>query len=95
MTEEHIKEAISLRYMELIAAYNGYTTDVPSQDYGVDLEIKEIGQRQVDNKYTPTGRSLSFQIKATTNNSIIIESNLIKYDLSAKNYNDLVQSINQ
>jgi hypothetical protein len=46
MTEEHIKEKISLRYLELVAVYNGYTTDVPSQDYGIDLEIKEVGQRQ-------------------------------------------------
>ena len=32
MTEEHIKEAISLRYIELIAAYNGYSTSIPEKD---------------------------------------------------------------
>ncbi len=42
MTEEHIKEAISLRYIELIAAFNGYKTGSSYPDYGTDLEIKEI-----------------------------------------------------
>ena len=28
MTEEHIKEAISLRYIELVAAYDGYKSSM-------------------------------------------------------------------
>ena len=42
MTEEHIKEAISLRYIELVAAYNGYKSSSASPDYGTDLDIKEV-----------------------------------------------------
>ena len=95
ITEEHIKEAISLRYLELVAAYNGYNANRPSQDYGVDLEIKEVEQRTVDNKYFPTGRCLNLQVKATTENGVIIENNLLKYDLATKNYNDLIQSKTQ
>jgi hypothetical protein len=92
MTEEHIKEALSLRYIELIAALNGFKTSTSYPDYGTDLEIKEVDYR--DNKhgkrYLETGRELKFQLKATTENSVIEEDESIKYDLNATTYNDLL-----
>lgn len=92
MTEEHIKEAISLRYIELVAAYNGYKSSSASPDYGTDLDIKEVDFRlENDHKrYLDTGRELKFQLKATTENSIIVDGDLIKYDLNASTYNDLL-----
>lgn len=93
MTEEHIKEAISLRYIELIAAYNGYKTSSSYPDYGTDLSIIEVGYR-IENdrkKYLDTGRELKFQLKATTVSSIIEENSTIKYDLDAKTFNDLIE----
>jgi len=92
MTEENIKEAISLRYIELVAAFNGYKTSSSYPDYGTDLEIKEIDFR-IENqhkRYFETGRELKFQLKATTENSIIIEDETIKYDLKSSTYNDLL-----
>ena len=92
MTEEHIKEALSLRYIELIAAFNGYKTSSSYPDYGTDLEIKEIDFR-IENqhkRYLETGRELKLQLKATTENSILIEDEIIKYDLNTSTYNDLL-----
>jgi len=92
MTEENIKEAISLRYLELLAAYDGYKTSTSYPDYGTDLEIKEISFRKENDKkrYLETGRELKFQLKATTERSIIIENNSVKYDLDSSTYNDLI-----
>jgi len=92
MTEEHIKEAISLRYLELLAAHSGYKTSASYPDYGTDLEVKEISFREENNKkrYFETGRELKFQLKATTEKGIIFEDDLIKYDLNSSTYNDLI-----
>lgn len=95
MTEEHIKEAISLRYIELIAAYNGYKTSSSYPDYGTDLSIIEVGYR-IENdrkKYLDTGRELKFQLKATTVSSIIEENSTIKYDLDAKTFNEDIEEL--
>ncbi len=92
MTEEHIKEALSLRYIELVAAFNGYKTSSSHPDYGTDLEIKEVDFR-IENqhkRYLETGRELKFQLKATTENSIVFEDEIIKYDLNSSTYNDLL-----
>lgn len=96
MTEEHIKEAISLRYIELVAAYNGYKTSSASPDYGTDLDIKEVDFRLENNhkRYFETVRELKFQLKTSTENSVIVEDNLIKYDLNTSTYNDLISRKN-
>ncbi len=96
ITEEHIKEAISLRYIEIIAAFNGYKTASSFPDYGTDLDVIEVGYR-LDNehkRYSNTGRELKFQLKATTITSIIEVSDAIKYDLEVKAYNDLIERKN-
>jgi len=92
MTEEHIKEALSLKYIELVAAYNGYKTSSSYPDYGTDLDIKEVDFR-IENQHKrhfDTGRELKLQLKATTENSVIIENETIKYDLNSITYNDLL-----
>jgi len=93
MTEEHIKEAISIRFIELVAAFNGYKTNSTYPDYGTDLNIIEVGYRTENGhkRYSDTGRELKFQFKATTINSIIEDNDKIIYDLDAKAYNDLIE----
>ena len=93
MTEEHIKESISLRYIELIAAFNGYKTSSSYPDYGTDLDIKEVDYRleNTHKRYLETGRELKLQLKATTENAIIRENEFIKYDLDAVTFNDLIK----
>ena len=96
MTEDHIKEAISLRYIELIAAYNGLKTTSSYPDYGTDLDVIEVGYRIENGKkrYSQTGRELKFQLKATTEDLISEDGEVIKYDLNAKTYNDLIERMN-
>lgn len=90
MTEEHIKEALSLRYIELIAAFNGFNTSVPEKDYGEDLHIIEVEYNEKRKRFINSGRTLKIQLKATTENLISFDNNFLKYDLDAKNYNDLI-----
>ena len=42
LPDNHIKERLSRRFIEAIANYNGFTTSKPDDDYGVDIEVKEI-----------------------------------------------------
>lgn len=91
--EEHIKEAISSKYIELIAAFNGYTTSSVKPDYGTDLSIIEV-DFQIENEkkaYLDTGRELKLQLKATTEKYIIDKNNIIKYDLNATTFNSLIK----
>lgn len=91
MTEEHIKEALSRRYVELIAAFNGFNTSVPEKDYGEDLHIIEVAYNKTRERFFNSGRILKFQLKSTTENSISFDNDFLKYDLEAKNYNDLIE----
>ena len=93
MTEEHIKEAISLRYIELIAAHNGFKTNSSYPDYGTDLNVIEVGYRKENGhkRYLDTGRELKIQLKSTTEDIIQNDDEFIIYDLDAKTYNDLIQ----
>jgi len=92
-TEENIKEAISLRYIELVAAYNGYKTSSVYPDNGTDLSIIEVDYRIENEKkrYCDTGRELKIQVKATTQDSVSEDESKIKYDLEAKTFNDLIE----
>ncbi|MBM2816059.1 MAG: hypothetical protein HW421_2821 [Ignavibacteria bacterium] len=92
LPENNIKELLSLRYIEALANYCGYTTDKPSSDFGVDMVINEISTRtkQTLNNIIKTGRILELQVKATTQNGISINGDSIKYPLRAKNFNDLI-----
>jgi len=56
----------------------------------------KFGIRNENNKsrYSETGRELKFQLKATTENSVIVSDDNLKYDLEAKNYNDLIMRRN-
>ncbi len=96
MTTENIKEAISLRYIELIAAFEGYKTNSVYPDNGTDLSIIEVKLEPDENgrkRYRDTGRELKIQLKATTENSVTNEDSFIKYDIEAKTYNDLINRI--
>jgi hypothetical protein len=93
MTEESIKEGLSIKFIEAIANYKGFKTnhsDTP--DYGTDLSIIEVDSRIEKSKlrYFDTGRELKIQLKATTEKNIDVKANFVSYDLEAKTYNDLV-----
>lgn len=92
MTIENIKEALSIRFVELIAASKGYKTSSVYPDNGTDLSIIEVDYRTENAKkrYFDTGREIKIQLKATSESSINENDDIIKYDLETKTYNDLI-----
>lgn len=92
MTEENIKEAISIRFIEAVVNYKGYKTVSVHPDHGTDVSIVEVDYRIEDEqkRYFDTGREIKVQLKSTTVSSIIWEDTQLKYDLESKTYNDLI-----
>lgn len=94
MTEDQKKEAISREFMRVLAYGHGFKVVEPGPDHGVDMIVYPVTTR-----VEPSGRirfldssfKLDFQLKATTINGIIDSGDNIKFDLEAKNYNDLIQ----
>ncbi len=90
--ENRIKELISLKFIELIANYNGHPTSIPHSDFGTDLDVKEVDYR-IENgqkRYFETGKELKLQIKSTTEKNIISDNYFIKYHLESKTFNDII-----
>jgi hypothetical protein len=91
--DSHIKEGLSKSYIMAVAHMAGYSYEIPHQDYGIDGTIREVQFRQLPDgkkRYHDTGFNIDFQLKASEN--FIVENGIIKYDLEAKNYNDLVDT---
>jgi len=95
MTEENIKEALSIKYIETLANYKGFKTHSLYPDNGTDLVIYEVKPRQENGhqRYFDTGRELKIQLKATSIEIEVNDGHLV-YDLNANTYNDLVVRIN-
>ncbi|QYJ69108.1 DUF4365 domain-containing protein [Flavobacterium litorale] len=94
MTEQLIKEHLSNGFIGILAANKGFMIDKPSVDYGVDYQLKKTTTYTPPSggtRYIQDSRYIDLQLKATTENSVIYEPNLIKYDLEVKSYNDLVE----
>jgi Domain of unknown function (DUF4365) len=93
MTPNDIKEHLSRNQFKTIANRCGYKCERPGDgDNGVDFHVDEVitveyphGLRVID-----TGKSLQFQLKATTENGIVISNGFVKFDLEATTYNDLI-----
>lgn len=86
ITEQHIKEGISKGYVKAVAHYTGLNIKEYEYDYGMDGTFS--GVRVRDNRIVSNGFNLDFQLKASVN--VIEEEDIVKYNLEAKNYNDLV-----
>jgi hypothetical protein len=94
MTEEQKKEQLSNRFIGILAVNKGFVIDKPELDLGVDFQLKKTTTYSTPSgktRYTYDSRYIDIQLKATTDNSIVVASNSIKYDLEAKSFNDLVE----
>ncbi|KAA1179705.1 DUF4365 domain-containing protein [Paenibacillus sp. B2(2019)] len=89
LTDEHIKEGLSLAYVSAVAHMAGMDYTQPKFDYGIDGTISEIKVRP-DGRRCPNGFKVEFQLKSTVNLSM--DSKYITYNLDSKNYNDLVET---
>ncbi|MCW3076114.1 MAG: hypothetical protein JWO32_723 [Bacteroidetes bacterium] len=94
MTVEQIKEQLSNGFISILAANKGFAIDKPSLDNGVDFQLKKSYTYVAANgktRYATDSRYIDLQLKATTDHSIIDEPTLVRYDLEAKTFNDLVE----
>ncbi len=92
LTKELIKETLSRRFVEIIAGRNGFKCQKPDPDSGVDLSVTRsiIDLRFGERRIFDTGEYVEIQLKSTTDSSITYDEDCVKYDLEAKNFNDLV-----
>lgn len=81
-----IEELISVSYVSAIIAYSGFAPNAVAKDYGIDLEVRKIGEH--GNKRIDLGAFLELQLKASINWSA--EDAHIVFDLEADAYNRLV-----
>ncbi|MEM9886888.1 MAG: DUF4365 domain-containing protein [Bacteroidota bacterium] len=97
MTENDIKQSLSFHYIGLIATYSGYRFDKPFTDYGVDAVLEKVEKVSINGKsrFIASGKSIDVQLKSTSSAKIIRTEKGIKFDLEAKNYNDLVRRFQQ
>jgi hypothetical protein len=97
MTEEQKQEMISREFLKILAHAHGFKVIEPLHDHGVDLTICPVTQRVDPNghmRFLDSQFKLDFQLKSTTPAGIILDENTVRYDLSAKTYNDLVHRKN-
>ena len=94
MTDNFIKESISLNYVSLIAQNAGFTVEKPSQDFGTDLVLREQVYSVNNNKkhYYDSGRIIDVQVKSTT----ILKNigNYWEYNLRLENYTACLKRLN-
>lgn len=94
MTIEQKKEQLSNRYLGILAANRGFVIEKPELDLGVDYQLKKTYTYTMPNgktRFQYDSRYIDIQLKATTENQVIIQPGMVRYDLEAKNYNDLVE----
>ena len=93
MTEEQRKEMISREFFRILAHAHGFKVIEQAMDHGVDLVVCPVSERIEPSgriRYLDSPYKLDFQLKSTTINSVADEAENIRFDLEAKNYNDLV-----
>lgn len=86
LIKPHIKERLSMAYVDAIAGRAGVNLTRSLHDYGVDGTFHPI--KKTSYGYTSAGFTVEFQTKATTNWQVVGTD--VVYDLSAKAYNDMV-----
>jgi Domain of unknown function (DUF4365) len=93
VTEEQKKEMISREFVRILAHAHGFKIMEPAPDHGVDMVVCPVAERTEPSgkvRYLDSQYKLDFQLKATTVHSVGDEEDNIRFDLEAKNFNDLV-----
>lgn len=63
-------------------------------DFGTDLSLSHVHAYDVPDdrvRYAKSGFTVEVQLKATCERNVVFENGVLKYDLKAGNYNDLVR----
>jgi len=92
MTEEQIKANLSEHFVGAIAGKAGFKVIKPFDDHGVDLLVKRVKQLVYEGRirWIDSSEMLAIQMKSTTWKGVTERNGSIVYDLSVKNYNDLI-----
>lgn len=92
MTEEQIKAHLSEHYVGAIAGGAGFKVIKPFEDHGVDLLVKRVKQVVYEGRirWIDSSDMVALQLKSTTWKGVERRQEHIHYDLSVKNYNDLI-----
>jgi hypothetical protein len=86
ITEQHIKEQISLGFVTMVSGKAGVNLIGPGvHDYGVDGTFRYVGNR--GGRRLESGATVDFQLKATT--TAFERQDIIVYDCEARTYNAL------
>lgn len=87
ITQQHTQESLSRAFVYAVAGMAGVNLSIDRTfDYGIDGTFRPVavrGDRRVEN-----GIALDFQLKCTT--QWVEDEDQIRYDLKAKNFNDMV-----
>lgn len=92
ISENHRKEMASRAFVSAIIAKAGCTMATPNLDYGIDLGVTQVKERPdfPDRLRLVEGYTFKIQIKSTSD--LDIDEGVIRYDLEAKNYRDLIDA---
>jgi hypothetical protein len=93
LPREHFLDELATAYLQVVAATAGATIAVSRLDYGVDGTLSNVVRasrtRSPGYKFIPEGFPVDFQLKGTT--VAAIQSQLVQYDLSSRNYDLIVR----
>ena len=75
----------------MVATNEGFIVSEPP-DYGVDLRVEGAGERVNGEKSRifNNGKIIDIQVKSTIESSVTFKNDRLRYNLEAKNYNDLI-----
>jgi hypothetical protein len=85
LTRNHRQEALCRAYVQAVAAQAGVATSSLSFDYGIDLSLRAIRQRE--NRYQDARVQVDLQLRSTTRANV--SNAQVSYDLDARTYNYL------
>lgn len=92
--ENALKELLSRGFLRLVASHAGFIVGTDELDYGTDICLSHVQAFDEPNeriRYAKSGFSIEVQLKATCERNVIVDGDVLKYDLKSANYNDLVR----
>ena len=94
LPETAVKELLSRGFLRLIASRAGFIAGSDELDFGGDLALSHVEAFvEPDDRvrYTKSGFAIEVQLKATCEDQVELDGDVLKYDLKVRNYNDLVR----
>jgi Domain of unknown function (DUF4365) len=85
LTQNHRQEGLCRAYVHAVAALAGVSTSIPMPDYGIDLSIRWISQRETQRH--DAGVQLDLQLRSTTR--AIVSGTEVHFDLDVRTYQSL------